>query len=63
MEMESKYENANGNLQNGNVNGFFYAEMETKTEWCFPVEHTWRRNFPFPLIWNFRFYYRPMAAL
>ena len=42
---------------------FFYAETETKTEWCFPVEHMWKRNFLFLLIWNFRFYYRPMAAL
>lgn len=32
-------------------------------EWCFPMEHMWKRNFLFPLIWNFRFYYRPMAAL
>ena len=47
METERKYENGNENLQNGNGNGIFYAETETKTERCFPVEHAWK--------WNFRF--------
>ena len=48
METERKYENGIGNLQNGNGCGIFYAETETKTERCFPVEQTWKRNFPFP---------------
>ena len=48
METERKYENGNGNLQNGSGNGIFYAETETKTERCFPVEHAWKWNFPFP---------------
>ena len=48
MEMERKYENGNGNLQNESGNGNFYAEMETKTERCFPLEHAWKWNFLFP---------------
>ena len=48
METERKYQNGNGNLQNGSGNGIFYAKAETKTEWCFPVEHAWKWNFPFP---------------
>ena len=48
METERKYENGNRNLQNGSGNGIFYAETETKMERCFPVEHAWKQNFPFP---------------
>ena len=63
METERKYENGNRNLQNGNGNEFFYAETETKMKQCFLVEHAWKRNLLFPWIWNFCFYYRPIAAL
>ena len=48
MDTERKYENGNGNLQNGSGNEFFYAETETKTERCFPMKLTWERNFLFP---------------
>ena len=48
METERKYENGNGNLQNGSGSGIFYVETETKTERCFLVEQAWKRNFPFP---------------
>ena len=39
METERKYENGNGNLQNGSRNGIFYAETGTKTKQCFSVKH------------------------
>ena len=41
----------------------FLCGNGNKNETCFPVEQTWKRNFPFPWIWNFCFYYRPIAAL
>src|SRR3954471_20253819 len=44
VETERKYENGNGNLQNGSGNGIFYAETETKTERCFSVELAWKWN-------------------
>ena len=39
MKTKRKYENEKGNLQNGSGNGIFYAETETETERCFPMEH------------------------
>ena len=48
IKIERKYENEGESLQNDNGNGFFYAETETKTERCFPVEQTRKQNFPFP---------------
>ena len=61
METERKYENGNGNLQNGNGNGIFYAEMETKMKQRFPAEQVRKWNFPFPLIWNFSLLIRALV--
>ena len=39
METEREYESGNGNLQNRNGNGIFYAETGTKTKQCFSLKH------------------------
>ena len=46
-EMEGKYGNENGILQNGNKNGKFYTETETNTEQRIPAELSRKRNFRF----------------
>jgi hypothetical protein len=55
-ETEWKYENKNGNLQNGNENGNFLAEVETETEQRFPAELMRKWKFPFPSNPEFPFY-------